>query len=281
MSITQKKEEHYKMFEEKKEGEVVVAHKKEVEKRQTVIDILNKMILVAYGEHWSSEEKKEAANLITFFVIREREKYEEKAKKGGSTAGMIYDKISSDESARISFIRCIFKAISLNISSSPDDLFYIIPRKGEICFDLSYFGLLHFAYNAKLAGVCVQPVYECDKFEFCYGSNQNCVHIPDFKNRNSSEIINYYAILTLTSGQQIMECMNKHEIIKRKNFYESKGFCWNGNFSEDAMCRKTVLRKALKLAPKSKILSQVLEAEQEDFVETEQQPFKIEGDKNV
>lgn len=270
MSIAQKKEEHFKIFEEKKEGETALVSQKEEQDKRPITQILSENLIKIYGQIWSDKEKSEAISLLNFYLSKAREDL-----KSG-----LWNAINASAESKASFLRCIFKAISLRLSSSPNELFYIIPRGGTLTFQLSYFGIMHFAYNAGVASIVSQPVYECDDFEIAYGSKQNCVHIPNFKERFGKQPVLYYAVVTLQSGEQLIECMSVQEIAARRARYSKTngGFSpWADEFGADAMSRKTVLIKALKFAPKSTEIMRALK--EEDFIEAEQQ-LQIEDEKN-
>jgi phage RecT family recombinase len=235
--------------------------------------IFYKNIIEKFGENWDEKEKKEASILVNYYLSKAKDDQE-------SGNPQLWSAINADDAARASFIRCISKAVSLKLSSSPNELFYLIPRKDKVTektmvtFQLSYFGALDFAYRAKTQGVLVQPVFECDEFKISYGSNANCVHNPDFKGRIGKKPYLYYAVVTLQSGQQIVEAMSVEEIEARRQRYSKKARFspWDDEFGRDAMSRKTVLLKALKFAPKTTELIAALNSEdKEDVLEPEQE----------
>lgn len=119
-------------------------------------------------------------------------------------------------------------------------------------FQIMYRGLITLAYNTGLFQMIdAQIVYENDNFDYAYGLQPKLEHRPADGERGA--VKGYYAFFVLKSGGAKFEYMTRAEVEKWGERY-SKSYSkpdspWKRFF--DAMAMKTVLRKALKLAPMS------------------------------
>jgi recombination protein RecT len=119
-------------------------------------------------------------------------------------------------------------------------------------FQVMYKGLITLAYNTgQFQMIDAQIVYVNDAFDYAYGLQPKLEHRPAEGERG--EVKGYYAFFILKSGGAKFEYMPKAEVEKwAKRYsksYEKSDSPWKNFF--DAMAMKTVLRKALKLAPMS------------------------------
>lgn len=118
-------------------------------------------------------------------------------------------------------------------------------------------GLMSLAWRSgEIKSIEAHEVRENDLFEYEYGLNPSCRHVPARKNRG--QVIFYYAIYHTVSGGYGFEVASKEDIIQFAQD-KSKAFSngpWQTDF--DAMAKKTVLKAALKYAPlKSEFQRQV------------------------
>lgn len=165
----------------------------------------------------------------------------------------------------LSFLGAVLNAAQLGLEpNTPLGEAYLIPYKNnkkggvyECQFQLGYKGLMSLAWRSgEIKSIEAHEVRENDLFEYEYGLNPNCRHVPARKDRG--KVIFYYAIYHTVSGGYGFEVASKEDIIQFAQD-KSKAFNngpWQTDF--DAMAKKTVLKAALKYAPlKSEFQRQV------------------------
>lgn len=129
----------------------------------------------------------------------------------------------------------------------------IIPYGSLANFQLMYHGDLDLAYRTgQYSSITVKEVCEKDYFEYNYGMPESFLrHIPADKNRG--EIVKFWAGFSLKNGGYDFVVKSKEELMehgrKFSKMYSRNDGAWQTH--PDAMCKKTILLMALKLAPKS------------------------------
>lgn len=125
--------------------------------------------------------------------------------------------------------------------------------KNEAQFMPMYKGLLLLSRRSgKIVHVAAQPVYEGDEFSYGYGSDQFLSHRPSLKRDPKAKITHYYAYIKLVGGGFQFEVMTQEEIDEVKEFAlgDKKNKAASPWTTDPIpMALKTVLRRALKLAP--------------------------------
>ena len=133
---------------------------------------------------------------------------------------------------------------------------YLIPRKGKVCLDVSYMGLLHLAQSS---GVILwgqsKLVYSNDTYENNGLSKEPTHKTNPFGDRG--EIIGVYCTVKTIDGDYLtdeMSIADVHEIRNRSEGWKSGKMCpWKSD--EGEMIRKTVVKRAYKYWPKCERLS--------------------------
>ena len=128
---------------------------------------------------------------------------------------------------------------------------WVLPYGKTAQLILGYRGLLSLAYRSGMVkAVSAELVFEADVFTFEKGSTPKIHHVPERGNVRG-EIVAAYAIIQLVTGGQLWDVMERWELDEHRSRYSkaSKGGPWDTHYGE--MARKTVLRRALKLAPAS------------------------------
>lgn len=169
-----------------------------------------------------------------------------------------------------SFLGALFQSAQLGLEPNIEGQAYILPflnskkidnvwvKKMEAQFIIGYKGYIDLYYRSSNAGsLDMQEVYENDFFEFQYGTEGYIKHRPTLKDRG--EVIGYYAIAKLKTGETLFKVMSKDECVEHgrthsKSFdKDNKTFDKNSPWAKDlnAMCKKTVLIQLMKLLPKS------------------------------
>jgi recombination protein RecT len=152
-----------------------------------------------------------------------------------------------------SLFNCI--ATSARIGLFPDNLLgeaYLVPFKDKCQLVIGYQGLLKLAYQSgQITNITAKEVRENDKFSYKYGMKPDLIHVPAAKDRGAT--VYYYAVATLTNGGAAFEVMSREDCEAHKKKYSKASFSpsspWNTEF--DAMAKKTVIRKLVKLLPRS------------------------------
>ena len=139
--------------------------------------------------------------------------------------------------------------VSLNPASKHA---YLVPRKGSVCLDISYRGLLHIAQSSGsiLWGQC-KLVYKHDTY-LNNGLDKQPTHTYSaFGDRG--DIAGAYCTVKTPGGDYLTEEMSIAEIIKIRDrsdgFKSGKSSPWLTDFGE--MARKTVVKRAEKYWPKT------------------------------
>lgn len=120
----------------------------------------------------------------------------------------------------------------------------------QVQFQVGYKGMIDLAYRSgEIESIQAHCVYENDKFEYAYGLEPKLEHIPAMSDRG--RVIGAYAVFKTKSGGFGFEVMSVEDITshaqKFSKCFDNKNTPWQTNFEE--MCKKTVLKKALKYAP--------------------------------
>ena len=144
---------------------------------------------------------------------------------------------------------------------------YLVPRKKEICLDISYRGLIKLATDTgTIRAIKAELIYEDDEFQY-HGFHER----PSFKANPFGErgaLIGVYAMALLTDGGVLVETMSIDEVNQIRDDSEAyksvAGFSdpsnnqhwkylanvWVKYYTE--MVKKTVIKRAFKTLPPSK-----------------------------
>jgi len=148
---------------------------------------------------------------------------------------------------------------------------------------IGYKGMLALAWRSdKISNVYGHVVRDGDFFEYTFGSDPVIRHTPaDFPDRGRPT--HAYAGCTTVTGGQILEVMaiEECEKVRSRSRSGSKG-PWVDDY--DAMCVKTAMRRALKLAPCSTELARAItvdeaqDARGDQHLEASLEPIPAAGD---
>ena len=153
-----------------------------------------------------------------------------------------------------------------NLSLNPVlKLAYLVPRNGKVCLDISYIGLVKLATDSgSIEFVQAQIVREKDKFEMNgFGAAPTHSYNPFATDRG--EIIGAYSVAKLTTGDFLTDVMSidslldirdRTEAYKSFKAGKSKSCPWVSDLEE--MLKKTVIRRASKLWPKTDKLNNAI-----------------------
>ena len=142
---------------------------------------------------------------------------------------------------------------------------YLVPRKGKVCFQLGYRGLMELARRSgAVVSMSAELVYPTDRFDVVMGTDRRLVHTPDIwgANRAYANALGAYATATMANGVVDFEVMPKTEIERRRAVSASQSGPWR-DWPEE-MARKTVLRMLLKRLPLSVEAATLMKRDYED-----------------
>lgn len=166
-----------------------------------------------------------------------------------------------------SFLGAMMTAAQLGLEpNTPMQQCFLIPRqvKGEwkCVFEIGYQGLLDLAYRSGLISVVqAHEVCEGDEFEYCYGLEPKLYHKPALSGRGKA--IAYYGMFKTTDGGFGFEVASRDDIYahgeRYSDSFKSSYSPWKTSF--DQMAKKTVLKQALRYAPKKSDFMRGVEAD--------------------
>lgn len=157
-----------------------------------------------------------------------------------------------------SFYAAITNVAAIGISLNPaSKLAYLVPRKGAVCLDISYMGLMHIAQlcGAIQWGQAV-IVREKDKFEL-RGVDKEPEHIYQPFSTDRGTIIGVYVVVKTDGGDYLthpMTLSKVHEIRDRseawKAYQKDKSKTCPWVTDEEEMIKKTCVKQAAKYWPR-------------------------------
>ncbi len=155
---------------------------------------------------------------------------------------------------RQSVVNAVTNIAAIGISLNPaKKQAYLVPRKGKICLDISYMGLIDLAVQSgSILWAQADLVYANDAFTL-NGFDRPPTHSFNPFSKERGEMIGAYVVVKTHSGDYLTDCMSKADIDSIKNRSESvkagKSSPWDTDYGE--MAKKTVVKRAYKYWPKN------------------------------
>lgn len=160
-----------------------------------------------------------------------------------------------------SMIDAVTNVAAIGISLNPAKKHaYLVPRKGRVCLDISYMGLMDLAIQSgSIRWAQAVLAHEQDKFTV------TSVDRPPTHERNPfdterGEIVGCYVVAKTADGDYLTETMSRSEIDAIMNRSESvkagKSTPWKTDYGE--MAKKTVVKRAQKYWPKTERLEKAV-----------------------
>lgn len=155
---------------------------------------------------------------------------------------------------------CVMKCSALGLEPSAVDGLgraYILPyRNGkrgtmEATFILGYKGMIDLARRSgQIESIAARAVYEGDVFEYEFGLNETCRHVPQAIERTPDKLTHVYMVCRFKDGGYYMDVMTKAEVdtIRKRSKAGTSG-PWVTDY--EAMAKKTVVRRAFPYLPVS------------------------------
>lgn len=160
----------------------------------------------------------------------------------------------------VTILSCLMKCSALGLEpSSVDGLgrAYILPfnnrktKRMEATFILGYKGMLDLARRSgEIADISARAVYEGDEFDYEFGLDERCRHVPRAEKRTPETLTHVYAVCHFKDGGHYLEVMTKAEVeaIRKRSKAKDSG-PWVTDY--EAMAKKTVVRRAFPYLPVS------------------------------
>jgi recombination protein RecT len=176
----------------------------------------------------------------------------------------------------ISAQNAIINVAAIGISLNPaQKLAYLVPRKGAICLDISYMGLMHIAQQSGAIKWCQSAIVRKNDQFRREGLDKPPVHIyNDFDTEEQrGEIVGAYVVIKTDEGDYLTHTMrldaiyairDRSEAWKKYTQDSSKKCPWVTD--EEQMILKTVVKQAAKYWPRRERLDAAI-----DHVNTEGQ----------
>lgn len=154
----------------------------------------------------------------------------------------------------------LLAAAKLDIDLTPAlGLAYLIPRGGEVCFQLSYRGIIELARRSgKISKVYAELVFPGDTFEASRGTDPHIAHRPDYfgAERSDEQALGVYAVAVYTDGTTDFEVLSRDEVARARAVSKVRSGPWDDWWGE--MAKKTAIHRLAKRLPKSREAAQVL-----------------------
>lgn len=163
----------------------------------------------------------------------------------------------------------VMNVSAIGITLNPaQKLAYLVPRKGKICLDISYMGLMHIAQQSGAIKWCQSAIVrKNDKFKRV-GIDRAPEHeFNEFATAEErGEMVGVYCVVKTDDGDYLTNTMriaDVYAIRDRSEAYKSgKSSPWSTD--EEQMILKTVVKQAAKYWPRRERLDQAI-----DYVNTE------------
>lgn len=155
------------------------------------------------------------------------------------------------ESVKNILINCALSGLSL---SPVMQLAYPVPRKGKLCLDVSYKGMIKIVTDTgSVKSIKSAVVYSNEQFDIELGDKGFVKHKPNLSSPDKGNRLGAYSIAILNDGSSHIHWMYAQDIINIKNrseaFKSGKQNPWLSD--EDEMWKKTVVKQHWKYLPKS------------------------------
>ena len=148
--------------------------------------------------------------------------------------------------------RAILNVAAIGLSLSPvHKLAYLVPRKKQICLDISYRGFVQLATDSgAIKFAMAEVVYERDTFQI-QGIGKEPIHIRSPFAADRGDVVGAYCVAKTHDGDFLTTTMSAEEIISVRERSESFKSGGNSPWATDRneMIKKTVIRRAYKSWP--------------------------------
>ncbi len=132
------------------------------------------------------------------------------------TSGDYIAKLAAGD--RQSVVNAVTNIAAIGISLNPaKKQAYLVPRKGKICLDISYMGLIDLAIDSgSIMWAQAALVHANDAFTL-NGFDKPPTHSFNPFSKERGEMVGAYVVVKMHSGDYLTECMSREEIDAIKN----------------------------------------------------------------
>jgi recombination protein RecT len=169
------------------------------------------------------------------------------------------------QSNRQSVINAVTNVAAIGISLNPaKKQAYLVPRDGRICLDISYMGLLDLAIGSgSIRWGQAELVYEADAFAL-NGFDQPPKHERNPFAKDRGDVVGVYVVVKTHDGDYLTTTMTIDEV----NGIRDRSSAWKAWVGKKKSCpwvtdpgemaKKTVIKRAYKLWPKTERLDKAI-----------------------
>ena len=150
-----------------------------------------------------------------------------------------------------SLIGAVMEAAQLGLDIGTRGHSWLVPFKKEATLIIGYRGMIDLAYRSeRVRSINAKAVYAGDTFTFEFGTSPAIAHVPvaTCERGNDGVPTHAYAVIETTYGGILMDVMPVEDIERIREKSPGKNSSpWIHHYPEQ--CKKTVLRRLMKLAP--------------------------------
>lgn len=156
----------------------------------------------------------------------------------------------------VSLLGAAMTAAQLGLEPGPLQHCYLVPRKGEVTFQLGYRGMIELALRGGgMRSIDAHVVGANDEFEYAYGTDAYLHHVPNLDDPGPDRCV--YAVAQLRDGGTPFVVLSIAEVERRRNRSSAPDSpAWTND--RPAMMRKTAIRALEPYLPKSAELALAL-----------------------
>ncbi|MEL4016994.1 recombinase RecT [Dryocola clanedunensis] len=167
----------------------------------------------------------------------------------------------------------IMNVAAIGVTLNPaQKLAYLVPRKGAICLDISYMGLMHIAQQSGAIKWCQSDIVrKNDKFKLVGIDKAPSHEYSVFDTiEQRGDIVGAYTVIKTDDGDYLTHTMRAEDIFAIRDrseawkAYKTKGKSCPWLTDEEQMILKTVVKQAAKYWPRRERLDAAI-----DYVNTE------------
>lgn len=242
------------------------------------------------GSLMDMANKNEISNLKTFQMLLEKKKNtiletlqsEVKFNKFRSNLVRLYDTTALKDCEPMSVLGAAMQVANLQLDLDPNlGQAYVLARWDNknkcyvASFQIGYQGLLELSRRSgEIKRIEAHTIWEKEKYEYFFDDEKGTVikHFPLSPSQRGDKRVAAYFVAFLENGSvhkefmwaEEVEYLKKESLDKIKPEYQ-KYSPWMSNFiSEDAMWKKTVIRRGLKYLPKTSEIETIVAIEDEE-----------------
>lgn len=160
-----------------------------------------------------------------------------------------------------SVINAVSNVAAIGLSLNPaKKQAYLVPRKGVICLDIGYIGLLDLAIESgSILWGQAELVYSADRF-ILNGVDKPPTHERDPFAKDRGDVIGAYVVVKTKHLDYLTTTMPIDELLSIRDRSEAWKAKQSGPWKTDPgeMMKKTVIKRAYKLWPKTERLTQAI-----------------------